>query len=258
LLLITFRWRGNFTDSPKAIHKFLYFPQIWGFNNNNNNNSLSSIRPLSLFRFRIYFLKLVNLFGHLLGLLGRGISPTQGLYLHRTTQHRKTRTNIHASSGIRTHDPSVRAVEDSTCLRPRGHCDRPKQKANTILELRNSAIKSWSLEGNGYQLQFHGCEGFMVRLCGGCEVQLTADVMQSVTRVRSQLVLRWAYTWPSLCLKNSYTYLVGPNSEVAYTDWRLYQPLDAKFGGGGYDRLPSHPPQFTSHPAFNATYSRLR
>jgi len=26
--------------------------------------------------------------GHLVGLLGRGISPTQGLYLHRTTQHR--------------------------------------------------------------------------------------------------------------------------------------------------------------------------
>jgi len=28
----------------------------------------------------------MNLFGHLVGLLGRGISPTQGLYLHRTTQ----------------------------------------------------------------------------------------------------------------------------------------------------------------------------
>jgi hypothetical protein len=39
-------------------------------------------------------------------LLGRVISPLQGLYLHRTTQHRKTRTNIHALSGIRTHGPS--------------------------------------------------------------------------------------------------------------------------------------------------------
>jgi hypothetical protein len=35
------------------------------------------------------------------------------------------RTNIHALSGIRTHDPRVRASEDSLCLRPRGHCDRP-------------------------------------------------------------------------------------------------------------------------------------
>jgi hypothetical protein len=33
----------------------------------------------------------------------------------------KTRTHIHASSGIRTHGPDVRAVEGSTCLRPRGH-----------------------------------------------------------------------------------------------------------------------------------------
>jgi hypothetical protein len=39
------------------------------------------------------------------------ISPSQGLYLHRTTQHRKTRTNIHALSGIRTHDPSNQPVE---------------------------------------------------------------------------------------------------------------------------------------------------
>jgi hypothetical protein len=58
----------------------------------------------------------MNLFEHLVGLLGLGISSTQGHYLHRTTQHRKTRTHIHAPSGIGTRDPSVRAVEDNTCL----------------------------------------------------------------------------------------------------------------------------------------------
>jgi hypothetical protein len=79
---------------------------------------LSRIRPLGLFRFQIlFFLKLMNLFGKMVGLLGRGIGPTQGLYLHRTTQHRKTRTHIHASSGIRIHDPSFRTAEDSTCLK---------------------------------------------------------------------------------------------------------------------------------------------
>jgi hypothetical protein len=59
---------------------------------------------------------------HLIGLLGGGggISPAQGLYLHRTTQHRTTQTNIHAPSRIRTYDPNVRAAEDSTCLRPLG------------------------------------------------------------------------------------------------------------------------------------------
>jgi hypothetical protein len=34
-------------------------------------------------------------------------------------------TNIHALSGIRTHDPSVLVGEDISCFRPRGHCDRP-------------------------------------------------------------------------------------------------------------------------------------
>jgi hypothetical protein len=46
---------------------------------------------------------------------------------HRTTQTQNKRIptpNIHALSGIRTHDPSVRASEDSSCLRPRVHCDR--------------------------------------------------------------------------------------------------------------------------------------
>jgi hypothetical protein len=43
------------------------------------------------------------------------ISPSLGRYLH---------TDIHALSGNRTHDPSVRADEDGSCLRPRGHVDR--------------------------------------------------------------------------------------------------------------------------------------
>jgi hypothetical protein len=34
----------------------------------------------------------------------------KGLYLHRTTQHRNTKTNINASNGIRTHDPSNQAA----------------------------------------------------------------------------------------------------------------------------------------------------
>jgi hypothetical protein len=62
--------------------------------------------------------------GQLVGLLGRVIGPTQGLCLHRTTQHRKTRTHIRAMSGIPTHDHSVQAAEDSTCLRTLGHWDR--------------------------------------------------------------------------------------------------------------------------------------
>jgi hypothetical protein len=33
-------------------------------------------------------------------------------------------TDIHALSGIRTHDPNLLAAEDSSCLRPLAHCAR--------------------------------------------------------------------------------------------------------------------------------------
>jgi hypothetical protein len=64
--------------------------------------ALPSLEDLGLLTYR----RFLELFRHMVGLLGRVISPSQGLYLHRTTQHRKTLTNIHALSGIRTHDPS--------------------------------------------------------------------------------------------------------------------------------------------------------
>jgi hypothetical protein len=53
---------------------------------------------------RLTYRRFLELFRRMVGLLGRVISPSQGLYSHRTTQHRKT--NIHALSGIQTHDPS--------------------------------------------------------------------------------------------------------------------------------------------------------
>jgi hypothetical protein len=59
--------------------------------------ALQSLKDLG----RLTFWRFLELFRQILGLLGRVISPSQGLYLHRTTQ-----TNIHALSGIRTHDPS--------------------------------------------------------------------------------------------------------------------------------------------------------
>jgi hypothetical protein len=39
---------------------------------------------------------------------------------HRINAH----TDIHGLSGIRTHDPSFWASEESLCLRPRGTCNR--------------------------------------------------------------------------------------------------------------------------------------
>jgi hypothetical protein len=63
--------------------------------------AVQSLKDLGPLTYRMF----LELFRHMVGLLGRVISPSQGLYLHRKTQHRKTRTNIHALSGIRTHDP---------------------------------------------------------------------------------------------------------------------------------------------------------
>jgi hypothetical protein len=73
-------------------HKGLFFPR--------GSTVLEGLRPPHTYR------RFLELFRHMVGLFGRVISSSQGLYLHRTTQHRKTRTNIHVLSGIRTHDPS--------------------------------------------------------------------------------------------------------------------------------------------------------
>jgi hypothetical protein len=60
------------------------------------------------------------------GFLGRVISSSQGLCLYTNTEKcTYTQTlNIHALSGIRTHNPGYRANEGSTCLRPLGYRDQ--------------------------------------------------------------------------------------------------------------------------------------
>jgi hypothetical protein len=75
--------------------------------------------PWPLLQFRNNFLQTV-------GLLGRVISPSQGRYLYTGQyKHRiNTYTDIHTLRGIQTPDISVQASEDSSCLRPRSHCDR--------------------------------------------------------------------------------------------------------------------------------------
>jgi hypothetical protein len=45
-------------------------------------------------------------------------------YTQDSTNTEQKHTDIHALSGIRTHNPSFRTSEVSSCLRLRGHCDR--------------------------------------------------------------------------------------------------------------------------------------
>jgi hypothetical protein len=70
----------------------------------------SAIWPLGLFRLREFiFLKILNLFRQLVGLLGRVIGLTQSLYLHRTTQH--------TSMPQVGFDPTIRVFERPKALR---------------------------------------------------------------------------------------------------------------------------------------------
>jgi hypothetical protein len=82
----------------------------------------------------LFFSSVTIFFTQTVGLLGRVISPSQGRYLY-TGKHKHriyTYTDIHALSWIRTHDPSVRASEDSSCFKPRwtGHVTRVGEKGN--------------------------------------------------------------------------------------------------------------------------------
>jgi hypothetical protein len=59
---------------------------------------------------------------------------------HRTTQTQNKRTDIHASSGIRSHDPSVWAGKDSSYLR-RNHRDQRNLSAtapNSVIILSST------------------------------------------------------------------------------------------------------------------------
>jgi hypothetical protein len=53
-------------------------------------------------------------------------------YTQNNTNTEKEHTDIYASSVIRTQDSGVRAAEDGSCLRPRGHCDRLDSDSNKI------------------------------------------------------------------------------------------------------------------------------
>jgi hypothetical protein len=67
-----------------------------------------------------------SFFTQTVGLFGRVISSSQGRYLYigEHKNRKNTYTDIHALRGMRTPDHSFRESEDSSCLRPRGHCDR--------------------------------------------------------------------------------------------------------------------------------------
>jgi hypothetical protein len=90
----------NLQEEAKGINSFIH---QWPYS--------PLLGPDLLFGFVIFFTQTA-------GLLGRVIRQLQGCYL-RTGQHKhrvNAQTNINVLSGIRTHDPSFRLREDSSCL----------------------------------------------------------------------------------------------------------------------------------------------
>jgi hypothetical protein len=90
-------------------------------------------RPRPLIQFRNHFSQTVEL-------LGRVISPSQARYVNTATrtQNKLIHTpNINSLSGIRTHDPRVRASEGSAC-RAATVTRLPKTYTAWILTHRNS------------------------------------------------------------------------------------------------------------------------
>jgi hypothetical protein len=92
---------------------------------------------------RLTYRRFLDLFRHMVGLLGRVISPSQGLYLHRTTQHRKTRTNIHVLSGIRTHDTSNQPAKTHASDRTATVTGRPIVRIVKYMRLRWAEHVDW-------------------------------------------------------------------------------------------------------------------
>jgi hypothetical protein len=98
-------------------------------------------------------------------------------------------TDIHALSGIRTHDPRVKASEDSSWLRPNSHCDR--------------SLKSYHFQYTYYIHTPVGISGLLIQGLFFCKVTYTRyDVVSLVDfSRRNHKETDWAgdlFLWPVL------------------------------------------------------------
>jgi hypothetical protein len=89
---------------------------------------------------RLTYGKFLKLFRHMVGLLGRVISPSQGLYLHRTAQHRKTWTKSMPWVGLELIIPVFER------LRPTPQTARPVWSAKRSTSEMLTKIRHSSLE----------------------------------------------------------------------------------------------------------------
>jgi hypothetical protein len=84
-------------------------------------------------------------FGRLVGFLERGIS--RSLPTEDNATQKNADSHIHAPNRIRTHNPSFRTVEDSTCLTLRGRWDRLNYITLYYIILNNVCVGESSSSG---------------------------------------------------------------------------------------------------------------
>jgi hypothetical protein len=103
-------WRDIFKSQKQKLNLIMNFFFLWLY------SPLTALAASHIGGF-------LNYIRHMAGLLGRVISPSQGLYLHRTTQHRKTRDK-HLCLERDSNPLSQQPTGQGPRLRPHGHCDR--------------------------------------------------------------------------------------------------------------------------------------
>jgi hypothetical protein len=140
---------------------FRYYPSIYLTRLMRTTVSKSVLKPVTFLANLLLLLLLYDLllglgrsfsfwcYTHSVGLLGRAINPPQGLYLH-TEQHKHsihTHTYIHSLSGIRTHDTSVSADAESSCLTASPRSYRAQAHRQTCVCPRGEEVhaRKWKL-----------------------------------------------------------------------------------------------------------------
>jgi hypothetical protein len=130
-LSLELKWQGR--EADRSYPSCAEVKKMWNYSCTPSHDSMASV-SLSLSLLLLPFWSIGHPWSSLFHFsflilrqsvepLGRGISPSQGRYLHSTTQIQSKRRET-SMPWVWTHDTSVRASEERSCLTPRDHCDQ--------------------------------------------------------------------------------------------------------------------------------------
>jgi hypothetical protein len=119
---------------------------------------------------------------------------------------------MHALSGIRTHVPSIRANEDSSCLRPFGHCDR-RSKCMAFIKKHSYVMKMYGGNG-GMPLSF------LTSALDGCEWSASQHSHTAHGKITPSPVINWIREKSYPCKEGNPVFLARSPSlyELNYPD----------------------------------------